>query len=256
MCRRNEILSYLAAICLWLPPVAASALTAKQMVAQADSQMRGSTATGVYEMTIVHPDWRRDLRLRFWEDVDSERAFVRVLSPPREAGSASLKLGNEMWSYLPSVERSMKIPSSMMSQSWMGSDLTNEDIVNGEHYIDLYDHAVTDTTEVAGTVVYEITSTPRADAAVVWGQILYYARREDFLPVRQVFLDEDGQHIRRMDFSDFKVVGKRTIPTRYIVTPLTEEADGRQTTLLIRQMRFDEPIPVDTFTRRNLERPR
>ena len=137
---------------------AGESLTVKEMIARADEQMRGEQAQGVYEMTIVTPHWKRTLRMRFWEDVENDRAFVRVLFPAKEAGSASLKIGNEMWTYLPSVERSLKIPPSMMTQSWMGSDFTNEDLVNADDYVEEYTHACVDTVVVDSQRVYVIES--------------------------------------------------------------------------------------------------
>ena len=231
-------------------------LTARQWIARGEAQMRGHAAIGVYEMTIITPDWERTLKMRFWEDVDADRAFVRVLSPAREAGSASLKLGDEMWTYLPSVERSMKIPPSMMAQSWMGSDFTNDDLVNGDDVVEQYEHAFTDTTQLDGETVYEITSVPRADAPVVWGRIRAWVRAVDALPVRQDFYDEDDVLVREMELTDIREMDGRRVPTRWVVRPRTEDKEGHVTTLRILEMDFDASIPADTFTRRNLERRR
>lgn len=238
------------------------------MVAQADAYMRGETATGIYAMTITTANWERTLRLRFWEEAAEDRAFVRVLSPPKEEGSASLKLGNEMWTYLPDVNRSMKIPPSMMAQSWMGSDFTNEDIVNGDDYVNQYEHALVDTTMLAHTSsppdtstvdsarVYVIESTPKPGTPVVWGKVRHYARPEDHLPVRQEYFDEDGNQVRRMIFSRFRTMDGRLIPTQYTVLPLTEDEAGNRTVLTIEEIQFNVELPKGTFTRANLERAR
>ena len=234
----------------------AEPLSPREMVAQADAQMRGETARGIYAMTITTPDWERTLRLRFWEDAANDRAFVRVLSPPKEEGSASLKLGNEMWTYLPEVERSMKIPPSMMAQSWMGSDFTNEDIVNSDDYVDEYEHALVDTAVLDSTPVYVIESIPRPGAPVVWGKIRYYARRSDYLPVLQEYYDEDGSKVRHMSFARFRTIDGRVIPTLYAVEPLTEDEAGHRTELLIEEIDIDVDLPGGVFTRANLERAR
>ncbi len=246
----------LAALVAAPGPVQADEEAARRIIAAGDDLMRGTTAEGVYEMTIINPDWERTLRMRFWEDVSGDRAFVRVLSPPREAGSKTLKLGNEMWAYLPSVEQSIKIPPSMMAQGWMGSDLTNEDIVNGDDYVDEYTHDLVDTTEMDGETIYVIESIPTPEAAVVWGKIRYYARAADALPVLQEFYDEDEGLVRRMLFSEFKSMDGRVIPTRYVVEPLTEEHIGQRTIMVIAEMDFDARIRPGVFTRANLERSR
>jgi len=234
---------------------AAGPLTAVDVMQRADALMRGTMSEGEMEMTVVTPDWRRTMRMRFWEDSRDDRMFVRVLAPAKDRGTASLKLGNEMWMYLPSIERSMKIPPSMMMQSWLGSDLTNDDIVKESSYKD-YDHTFLDTTVIDGQRAYVIQSIPKPDAPVVWGKIITYARTSDYLPLRQDYYDDDGQLVRRMTYSDFRRMGGRTIPATYRLVPLTADRRGHETTLRILSMTFDRPIPGDTFTRANLERAR
>jgi len=232
-----------------------SALTALEMVRLAEEQMRGETSHSEVEMTVITPEWQRTMRLEVWEAKRDEKAFVRVLAPAKERGTASLKLGNEMWTYIPSIERSMKIPPSMMMQSWLGSDFTNDDMLKASS-LDDYEHALTDTTELDGQTAYVITSIPKPDAPVVWGKIVYYARLGDYLPIRQEFYDEDGNIVRRMDLSEFKRMGGRVIPTVYTLVPLTEETTGHQTTLTIHSAAFNVNISESIFTRANLERTR
>lgn len=233
-----------------------SAITALEMVRRADEQMRGETSQGEMEMTVVTPEWERTMRMRVWETRRDDKAFVRVLEPAKERGTASLKLGNEMWTYIPSIERSMKIPPSMLMQSWLGSDFTNDDMLKGSSYVDDYEHTITDTTELDGQTLYVVRSVPKPEAAVVWGKIVYYARTVDFLPVRQEFYDEDDTVVRRMDLTEFRRMGDRVIPTVYSLVPLTHEKQGHRTTLTIRAMVFNTPISPSVFTRANLERPR
>jgi len=253
---RTHLLAFLISIICATSAVSAEQITAQDIIRQAEELMRGTTAIGVYEMTITTPDWERTLTMRFWEDVDGEKAFVRVTDPPKERGTASLKLGNEMWTYLPGVERSMKIPPSMMSQSWMGSDLTNEDIVHGDDFVDQYEHELLDTTTVDAQPVYVIRSVPKPDAPVVWDQIVTYARVSDYLPAQQDYFDEDSVIVRRMRYGEFKEMGDRVIPTLYIVEPLTEDERGNRTTMRIVEMEFDARIPGGVFSRANLERSR
>jgi len=232
------------------------ALTAKQIIERADQQMRGDTSHGTMEMEVITPDWHRTMRMEFWEDTDGDKAFVRVLAPQKDRGTASLKLGNEMWTYMPEIERSMKIPPSMMQQSWMGSDFTNDDMVKSSSIVDDYYHEITDTTTMGGMQVYEVTLTPKEEAVVVWGAIVYYAREGDYLPLRQDFYDEDGNLVRKMFFEDFRSIGGRVIPAEMTLVPLTEEDEGDTTIMRWVDIDFNVDISSRVFTRANLERAR
>ena len=234
----------------------AEPLTAQEIVRRADALMRGTTSQGESEMTIITPEWSRTMRMRFWDDSGGDRAFVRILEPAKDRGTATLKLGEQLWTYLPSIERSIKIPPSMMMQGWMGSDFTNDDMVKGSSYVHDYDHTLTDTTDIDGQEVYEITSIPHEEAAVVWGRIVYYARTSDYLPVREDFYDEDSLLVRRMEFSQFREVGGRVIPTHHVIIPLTQEKRGHRTIYRLLSIDFDVRIGGNVFSRANLERPR
>lgn len=251
----NRISLALAGLAV-LAAVVASALTAQEMIERAEQRMRGETSHGTMEMVVITPEWRRTMRMEFWEDTDDDKAFVRVLAPQKDRGTASLKLGNEMWTYMPSIERSMKIPPSMMQQSWMGSDFTNDDMVNSSSIVEDYYHEITDTTTMGGTTVYEITLTPKEEAAVVWGSIVDYAREEDYLPLRQDFYDEDGNLVRKMTFTDFREMDGRVIPSEMTLVPLTEEDEGDTTIMRWVDIDFNVDINPRVFTRANLERSR
>jgi len=235
---------------------AAETLTAREMIRRADEQMRGTTSQGEAEMTIITPEWRRTMTMRFWEDARGDKAFVRILSPAKDRGTATLKLGNEIWTYMPSIERSMKIPPSMMHQGWMGSDFTNDDMVKSSSVVDDYEHSLTDTTQLDGETVYVITMVPKEEAAVVWGKIVYYARTTDYLPLREDFYDEDSVLVRRMTLTEFRQMGGRVIPMLMTLTPLTEEKKGHETIFRYFSIEFNANISESVFTRANLERAR
>jgi outer membrane lipoprotein-sorting protein len=235
---------------------AAAPITAKEIVRRFDQQMRGRTSTGEMSMTIVTPEWKRTMRMRFWESADDDKSFVRVLSPAKDRGTSSLKLGNNMWTYLPAIERSMKIPPSMMQQGWMGSDFTNDDLVKSSSIVDDYVHAITDTVTIDGMKAYVITLDPKEEAAVVWGRIVVYARDGDYLPLREEFYDEDSVLVRKMDFTGFQKMGGRIVPTVMTLVPLTEDKKGHMTTMRYHSLRFNTKIRKSVFTRANLERAR
>lgn len=212
----------------------------------------GSTVQGEYEMNITTPRWQRTLGLRVWME-RPRRSFIRILSPAKEAGIGSLRIGNEMWNYLPNVERVIKIPPSMMLQPWMGSDFTNDDLVKESSILDDYTHQVTGSTTIDGQEAYQVEATPKPQAAVVWGRVLYLVRKRDFMPIKQEFFSERDELVRVLSFSDVRSVGGRTMPTRWEMRPVAKP--GNVTTVLIKDAVFDRPVDEAIFTQRNLQKP-
>lgn len=209
---------------------------------------------GTYEMTIKDPRWERTLKLKAWEMRKEKKSFIRILSPPKEKGIGTLKIGLEMWNYLPRVERIIKIPPSMMMQPWMGSDFTNDDLVKESSIVEDYLHRVIGEEKIGGFDAYRVEAVPKPDAPVVWGKILYWVRKKDFIPLKQEFYSERGELIRVMTFSEIKEMGGRVLPTYWEMVPVKKE--GRMTTLRILEAEFDIPIPEEIFTLRNLKRVR
>jgi hypothetical protein len=164
-----------------------------------------------------------------------------------------------MWHYNPEIGKEMKIHPSMMLQSWMGSDFTNDDVVKESSIIDDYTHALTGKKTVAGNECYVITMTPKPDAAVVWGKILYYARVSDCLPVMQEFYDQHGKLKKRLTCGDFKVMGGRLIPTSMKMVSFKKNRDPGQeaeeyTQMFIKSASFDIKIDSNVFSLQNLKR--
>ena len=211
----------------------------------------GNSVQGEYEMSITTPRWQRTLGLRVWMERPN-RSFVRIMSPAKEAGIGSLRIGSEMWNYLPSVERVIKIPPSMMLQPWMGSDFTNDDLVKESSILDDYTHKIIGTTTVDGQEAYQVEATPKPQAAVVWGRVLYLVRKRDFMPLKQEFFDERGELVRVMSYSDVRSVGGRTMPTRWEMRPVARP--GNATVVLLKDAVFDRPVDEAVFTQRNLQK--
>ena len=211
----------------------------------------GNTVQGEYEMTIATPRWQRTLGLRVWMD-RPRRSFVRIVSPAKEAGIGSLRIGTEMWNYLPNVERIVKIPPSMMLQPWMGSDFTNDDLVKESSILEDYSHKVLGTTPVDGEATLQIEATPKPDAAVVWGRIVYWVRRADTMPLKQEFFSERGERVRVLAFSEVRRVGGRLMPTRWDMRP--DAKPGNSTTVVLKEAEFDRPVDDEVFSQRNLQK--
>ncbi|HEC26779.1 MAG TPA: outer membrane lipoprotein-sorting protein [Gammaproteobacteria bacterium] len=231
--------------------LASEVKTGREIVTAVESRLWGSTASGKYEMTITTPYWKRTLKLNMWMR-RPDKSFVRILSPAKEAGIGSLRIRSEMWNYLPKVERVIKIPPSMMLQPWMGSDFSNDDLVKESSMVNDYTHKVTGTENVNGTEVYRVVSTPKPEAAVIWGSIVYLVRKSDLMPVRQEYIDERGQIIKVLTFSDIRKFGDRELPSQWEMRPTRKP--GNFTRIRVVDVVFNKPIKDSIFTLRNLRR--
>ncbi len=219
---------------------------ARALVERIETQYQGRTSRAVAVMKVATDRWTREMTM----DMRSEgrdKFLVRILAPKKDEGVASLKIGSEMWNYLPNIDRLVKIPSSMMGESWMGSHLTNDDLVK-ENQIDLlYDLTLKRTGATA-----EVTAVPKPDAAVVWGRIDYSIETERLVPVSIKYYDEDGALVRTITFDDVRSISGRWVPLRMTVRP--EDKPGERTELAYRELAFDEKIPPDFFSIRSLRR--
>jgi outer membrane lipoprotein-sorting protein len=224
----------------------------REVIDRVESLLWSKTMQGEVEMTITTPRWQRTLGMRLWMDRPT-RSFVRILSPAKEAGIGSLRIRSEMWNYMPNIERTIKIPPSMMLQPWMGSDFTNDDLVKESSVIEDYTQRLVATVMLDGRPVYQVDAIPKPEAAVVWGKIVYWVRKADFIPLKEEFYDERGELVRVMTFSDVRPIGGRTIPTRWEIRPVAKP--GNATTMLLKTAVYDRPIGPEVFTQRNLQKP-
>ena len=224
---------------------------AREIVDQVDRLLRGESSIGAVTMKISTVNWQRTLSLQIWS-LGTENALIRVNKPEKEAGTATLKVGNNIWHYLPKVNRTIKIPTSMMMASWMGSHFTNDDLVKDSRLIRDYFIAISFEGERNGAQVYEFTLTPKPEAAVVWGKVVLEVRQADLMPTWQQFYDEEGKLVREITLSDYKTMGGRLVPTQMVVRPM--DKPGEQTMITYDALTFDVAISDDTFSLRNLER--
>ena len=214
-------------------------------------KLRGQTNISEYEITVQRPAWTRSTRIKLWDNRAEKKLFVKILEPAKDKGTAFLRIGYNLWNYLPSVERAMKIPPSMMLQPWMGSDFTNDDLVKESSYVDDYTHEVGGSETKEGMMVQKIILTPLPHAPVVWGKVIYWVRSDD-LPVEEQFIDEHGQLIKDLRFQEFKTMDGVLTPTLWEMTDLKKE--GHKTTLRLLSIDFDPAPPISelVFTEKNL----
>jgi hypothetical protein len=224
--------------------------SAREIIDRVDRLLRGESSHGVAIMEVVTENWERSLTMEMWS-LGTEDSLVRILAPPKEAGTATLKAGDDIWNYLPKVDRTIKIPASMMMGSWMGSHFTNDDLVKDSRLVEDYDIEIGFEGSRDGVEVWELVLTPRPEAAVVWGRIEYQVRKRDLMPVWARYYDEDGKPARSLTFGDFKTMGGRLVPTVMAMRP--EDKPGERTTVRYQKLEFGVPIDESFFSLQNLK---
>ncbi len=239
---------------LWLFAIfSGHAQDATEIIAMADRKMQGNSSTSDMIMRIVRPDWSREIRMKGWS-LGKEHSIILITSPARDKGAAFLKREKEIWNWQPSINRVIKLPPSMMMQSWMGSDFTNDDLVKESSIVRDYTHTLIGDTVIGSRLAYIIEMIPKPQAAVVWGRILIYITQEDYLQLMIRYYDEDEFLINTMYLSEIKEIGGRIIPTRLDMVPADDPK--QRTVILYMGMEFDVPMEENFFSIQNMKRVR
>jgi outer membrane lipoprotein-sorting protein len=238
---------------LFLLPFSLFSQNATEIVRKADQVLHGESSISEITMTIVRPQWSRQVSMKGWSKGD-DYSLILITAPPRDKGTAFLKRGKEVWQWVPSINRTIKIPPSMMGQSWMGSDFTNDDLVREASVVNDYDHKLLPDTSIDGTAVYRIEMIPKPDAPVVWGRVEAWIGKEDYIERKVFFYDETGLLINTMTLSDIKEMGGRKIPAKLEMVPADKK--GHSTTLEYKDIKFDVPIENSFFSLQNLKQVR
>jgi len=241
-----------AALLLLLVAHPVAAEDAREIVRAAWEHWRGTTSHGEMTMTIHRPSWERSMSMRAWTR-GQKHSLVRVTAPKKDAGNGTLMVDNSMWTYAPRVNRVMKVPSSMMAQSWMGSDFSNKDVSRADTIVDQYDHTLQGEEDHEGHKVHVIVSIPHEDAAVVWGKEVLRVRDDNVL-VSQDFYDQDGKLVKSLRSLEIGEMGGRTLAIRQRMEK--KEADDEWTEIVLEKMRFDLDLAESVFTLSNLRNPR
>ena len=243
----------LALILIFQNNLFAQDLTALEIVSKADQKTRGETSQGTMTMKIVRPSWERTVEMKSWSKSD-DFFLIYITAPAKEKGQVFLKRYKEMWNWIPSINRMVKIPPSMMMQSWMGSDFTNDDLVKQSSIVKDYEHKLLGEETIRGQVCYKIELIPKPDAPVVWGKIISWITKDGFNVWKNEYYDEDIELINVENAYDLKDFGDRTIPSRMEIEPVDEP--GNKTILTFEDMKFNEPISDDFFSQQNMKQVR
>jgi len=250
---RKPVFSSLLILCLHFMAFGQE-LSPKEIIRKADEKFNGEkTSISTMSMTIVRPTWERTIEFRNWTS-GREYALTLITAPAREKGQTFLKRQSEMWNWNPTISRLIKLPPSMMSQGWMGSDYTNDDILKESSVVNDYHHEIVAEEEYDGRMCWKIKMVAKEEAAVIWGYQIRWIDKKDFLFMKSELYDEEGYLVRTELGSVIKTMDGRLIPTHIELVPAEEE--GQKTILDIKEIQFNVPIKDAFFSQQSMKRVR
>jgi outer membrane lipoprotein-sorting protein len=223
----------------------------QEIVKQADEKFRGTSSQGELTMIIQRPTWSREVSMKNWT-LGNDFSLIYITAPAKEKGQVFLKRHNEMWNWVPSIERMIKIPPSMMMQSWMGSDFTNDDLVRESSLVKDYSQKLIGEETIDGYDCYKVELIPHDDAPVVWGKILMWVSKKEFYWLKAEYYDEDNNLVNTEILSDIQQMDDRKLPTRLEMIPADEE--GNKTILIFKDMKFNINLKESFFSQQNMKR--
>ena len=232
---------------------APQSLSALDIVTRADDNRRGKSSYSEITMTIVRPNWTREIGLKAWAK-GNDYSLTLITSPAKEKGQAFLKRQKDLWNWQPSINRMIKMSSSVMGQSWMGSDFTNDDMVRESSTVHDYTHALAGMEKVREHECYKLILTPKEEAAVVWGKVVTWISTTDFVEMKTEFYDEDADLVNTMNAFDVKQYGTRRLPSRIEVVPA--DKPNQKTVMTVGKYDFDVAIEEGFFSQQNVQRVR
>ena len=251
MKKSSVINCFLLFLGLGMKPLFAQDFSATDIVRKADEKFNGERSSySVMSMKVIRPEWQRSIEFRSWT-LGRDFALTLITAPAKEAGQTFLKRGSEMWSWNPSISRLIKLPPSMMSQGWMGSDYTNDDILRESSLVEDYIHEIVGEEVIESRLCYKIKMTARENASIVWGKQIRWIDKKDFLVLKAELFDEDGYLVRTETGSDIRVMDGRTITSKIELVP-AEEPDNK-TLVEIREMKFNIPVEENFFSQQNMK---
>lgn len=231
--------------------IALQAQNLEEIIRKADEKFRGNSSQGEMSMIIERPSWSREVTMKSWT-LGNHYSLIYITAPAKEKGQVFLKRNKEMWNWVPSIERMIKIPPSMMMQSWMGSDFTNDDLVRESSLAKDYTHKLLGEEKMAGYDSYKIELIPNDDAPVVWGKILMWISKTDYLWLKGEYYDEDGTLVNTEILTDIKMMGNRKMATRLEMIPA--DKPGQKTIMIFKDITFDIKIDEAFFSQQNMKK--
>lgn len=220
------------------------AQNATTIVQKADEKMRGSTSQATILIRTIRPAWSREMEVRTWMK-GNDLAMILIQSPAKDKGIVFLKRKKEVWNWVPALERTIKLPPSMMSQSWMGTDFTNDDLVKESSMVTDYTHTITGDTTIDQRSCYIIQMIPKPEAAIIWGKLIVCIDKKDYLELHTRFYDEDGALVNIMNASEVKTMDGRLIPTHFEMIPVDKK--NQKTEMIYKNVQYNKTIEDGFF---------
>ena len=234
-------------------PGSVHAQSAAEILERSEEMMRGDSQYAEMTMRIERPRYNREVSMRSWLK-GRDYSLILITAPARDNGTVFLMRENDIWNYDPRIDRTTRLPSSMMAQSWMGSDFTNDDLVRDSDIVDDFEHQIQRTEEYNGYEAYVIELIPKPDTPIVWGKVLIWVSKDDYIQLRIENYDQREQLVNTMELSEIKQFGRRKVPTRIVVKPA--DKDNERTILTYEKIEFDIDVDESFFSRANMQRVR
>jgi len=228
-----------------------SAQTATEIVKKADDKMQGESNYSEMEMKIVRPQWNRTLSFTSCSK-GKDYSITLITNPAKEKGQTFLKRKNELWSWNPTIERLIKLPPSMLSQGWMGSDYSNDDVLNESSVVNDYTHKIIGTETIERKDCYKIELNPKPTSLVVWGKQEMWITKTDFIILIVKYYDEDNYLVKTEKASQIKLMDNRLIPTVFEILPADEPQN--KTLVTIKKNKFDISVDETFFSQQNMKK--
>ncbi len=225
----------------------------EEIIRRADEKFRGTSSKSRLTMIIERPSWSREISMKSWT-LGNDYSMIYITAPAKEKGQVFLKRKNEMWNWVPTIERMIKIPPSMMMQSWMGSDFTNDDLVNESSLVEDYTSEMLGEENIRDYNCYQIKLLPKTDAPVVWGKIIMWVSKDEYHWLRAEYYDEEENLVNTEVLSEIKKMDDRIMPTRMEMIPADDE--GHKTILIFNEIEFNIDIDESFFSQQNMRRVR
>lgn len=235
----------------FLPLIPVPAQSALDIVKKSEDNLRGKSTITEMTIKVIRPAWNRSMDIKTWMK-GNDFAVILIQSPAKDKGTSFLKRKKEVWNWLPTLERTIKLPPSMMSQSWMGTDFTNDDLVKESSVIEDYTHTLLGEETYNDNLCYKIQMVPKPDAAVVWGKVLVWIDKVNYLQLHTEFYDEDGYLVNTMNASEVQKMGGRLMPTHIEMIPADKE--GHRTEIVYKSIQFNPEISDSFFSTQNLRK--
>ncbi len=246
-----KIKHFIVLVGFLMPALHTFSQDAKTIVQKANDLAMGKTSSGEMTMTIERPSWTRAVSMKSWSK-GTNYYLILITEPARDKGQVFLKRLTDMWNFMPAINRMIKIPPSMMSQSWMGSDFTNNDLVKMNSLVEDYTHKILGEENVGDYDCYKIELMPKEDAAVVWGKIVMWIAKNEYYEMKAEFYDEDMKLVNTQIASDIRQFGDRKLPARMEMVPA--DKPGNKTILQMENMQFNIDLPDSFFSQQNMQK--